>query len=254
MIQLLPEKKICIVSRTSEQIYFRNDLVNLWNRGYRGILLDSMGFDHFPVRHAKEIGFIVKNLPDYCSGEVAEHGFTMLSRLMERLEENRSLRDFSVLVIGSEGHIGKKLVYKSVGRCKEVLMFDKKLGHDKKRLDSYWGKVDVVFLAIPLNPGTKSFVDYYLIKKGVKNRPYLVNVSGRKKLVQINDLRIGLNRGLLKGYCIDEELNANMLKKPNLLWTPHIGWKSDSSVIKRKVVREKTLKELEKELEESKKF
>jgi len=239
--------KIIQIDRTKNSEWTPTKLKSVWNAGTRGFLLNSMGTDHFPVERARNIGFVVKSLPDYCSREVAEHGFKLLQSLAIKIRYDRPVYSSTCLIIGSEGNIGSEV--QDIARLKDmdVLTHDVILGHTEKELKKKLRKAKIIFLCIPLNQYTQGFYDVDKIKVSSKIRPLLINVSGRESLVDKLAVNRALNSGKLEGYAIDEDLTDRRFRfHGKVFWTPHVGWESKESVKLRKKLLIEVRESLEK--------
>ncbi len=241
--------KIIQVDRTKKPMWTPAKLKVVWNTGTRGFLLNSMGTDHFPVERARKIGFVVKSLPDYCSREVAEHGFKLLQSLAIKVRYDRPLYSSSCLVIGSEGNIGQQVQRVAEFKGMDILNHDIVLGHTDKELKKKLRKAKIIFLCIPLNEKTKGFYDVKKIKDSLRIKPFVINVSGREDLVDRLAVNRALNTGKLEGYAIDEDLSDRSFRfHDKVFWTPHVGWESKESVKLRKKLLVEVRESLEKAL------
>lgn len=242
-------KKIVVVERTVTKEWTTPKLKVAWNSGTRGFILNSMGTDHFPVERAIQIGFKVKWLPDYCSSELAEHAFTLLRGIVLKTQYDRPVHKSTCLVIGSEGNVGKKVCELAEERGMKVLKHDLVLKFTKKGFLKKLGRSKVVFLCIPLTKESIRFYNEEKIRVSRKVCPFVINVSGRNKLVGSVSLLTGLNAGAVCGYGVDDQPSDRRLRNHDrVFWTPHVGWKSQESSGKRKKLFNIQLKELEKEL------
>ena len=219
-----------------------------FNSGLRGIVLNSMGVDPFPVEQAKRIGLKVFSLPDYCSEELSDHAFKLLGNIVRQV--GFDLPEYSVvLVVGSEGNVGKKVVEKCKEREFMVLKHDIVLGHTNKDLETSVSKADVIFVCVPLTKETKGLFGYDLFEKMKKNSPLLINISGRMGLVNTSDLLGALKRNWLSGYACDESVSdKRFYMHDKMFFTPHVGWKSVESEKKREELLKELWREAEKEL------
>lgn len=234
--------KIIVVERTQKPIWNSDKLKTAWNKGARAFFLNSMGFDHFPVGKARRMGFIVEYLSDYCSEELALHGFKMLDRLLIKTEYDDPIYSDVCLVIGSEGNVGKQVVEKAEFKGMRVLKHDISLGHTDKDFVNALQKAKVIFICVPLNSKTKFLFDERIFYLARNKAPFIINVSGRHGLVSPQNLLRAVNNDWIHGYaCDDNPRDFRMLSKWNFHFTPHVGWRSNASIIKRKELTEKAL-------------
>lgn len=219
-----------------------------YNAGLRGIILNSMGIDLFPVEGARKIGIIVKSLPDYCSDELSDHAFTLLGGLARKIGFEITFEE-TVLVIGSEGNVGKKVVEKCVARNFKILKHDLALGHSRKGLEKSLAKSDVVFVCIPLTKESSRMFGGGLFFKLKEKKPLIINVSGRMGLFNPIFLLSAVKQGRVKGYACDEDVyDRRFYLHPKMFFTPHIGWKSPASEKKRGFLLKQLWREVEQDL------
>ncbi len=206
-----------------------------FNSGVRIIILNSMGTDPFPVEIAKRIGLTVLSLPDYCSEELSDHAFKLFGNLSAKTR--LPLSNFvNVLVVGSEGNVGRKVVQKCRERKFGVLKHDVVLGHSKKDLVDFCNKVDVVFVCIPLIPQTTRLFDSEFFGQMENGNLLFVNVSGRMRLFTYYSIFSALRLGLIGGYACDEVVtDKRLVMHDRMFFTPHVGWRSLESVRRREV-------------------
>lgn len=223
-------------------------LKEAYNSGLRIVILNSMGSDPFPIESAKRIGLIVKTLPDYCSDELSSHAFNMLIQLARKVGY-KGFSNKTALIIGSEGNVGKKVCSKSLDRSFKVLKHDIALGHTEKDLLTKLKKSDFVFLCIPLNKRSNSFLrkEHF---EAMQKKPLVINVSGRTGLVNSYALLKALRENLISGYACDESVYERRFfyQDHKLLFTPHIGWRSKKSEKKREELLKQLWKEAKQEL------
>lgn len=222
-----------------------------YNAGLRVVILNSMGTDPFPVEQAKRIGLRVYSLPDYCSSELSDHAFKLMGNLVR--QTNFDLPDVvTVLVVGSQGNVGKKVVEKCVEREFIVLKHDIVLKHARKDLEKAVSKVNVVFVCVPVTKETSGMFDLFLFRKTEENSPLFINVSGRMVLFKKNDLLSALKLGLISGYACDSDVSdRRFYMHHKMFFTPHVGWKSIKSERKRELFLEELWQEAKEELNNS---
>jgi len=140
------------------------------------------------------------------------------------------------LVLGSEGRIGKRLckILKGFG-CK-VLDYDVVI-RKRRHLDFWLGFAELVFICTPELNG-------YLLDerefKLMKNRPLIVNVSGRTSLVNEKVLYDFISRGWVWGYACDEK--SEVYK--HCFFQKHQGAKSIEALERRLIEKQKNIKVL----------
>lgn len=238
-----------IIQRTKQHWGYITKLKNYEKRGVKAFLLDSMGTDHFPVAIAKEMGFEVRWLPDYCSDEVSDFAIVQLFLLKRKIHPNfpENTANQPCLVIGSEGNIGKLVCVKFSGLGMDVLNWDVKLGFDEQILLDWLGVAKVIVFCCDLNVSTKHFLKTKHFKL-MRNKPFIINPVGRLGLVSLKLIKKYLDKEVISGYACDEKIRGSLSRDSRCLFTPHQGWKS----IQSKNKREKFLKRIKYELEHNK--
>lgn len=261
---------------------------------YQGIIIRS-GFiiDKEFIDYASELNFIAragsglenidvdyaesKNINCYNAAEgnqqaVAEHALGMLLSLFNNLnkadqeirtgiwkrEENRG-RELAQKTIGIIGYGNNGAAFSEVlkGFDVTILAYDKYLTKYpyQSTMESIYNQANIVSLHVPLTAETVYLVNDDFIHKFEKDF-YLINTA-RGKCVNTKDLVSALEKGKIKGACLDvlesektsfenlsqEGFTAEMqylLDSPKTMLSPHIaGWTQESNVKIAKVLLEK---------------
>jgi D-lactate dehydrogenase len=249
---------------------FANDSLNaealkiLKAGGTKLIALRSAGFNHVDLNAAKELELIVVRVPEYSPYAIAEHVVAMIQTLNRKThraynrvrEGNFSLNGLvgfdlhgkTVGIIGT-GRIGKVFARIMTGFGCKVLLHDSipdiPFSHELKcqytDVDDLLKQSDIISLHIPLNPGTRHFIDDKAISK-MKKGVMLIN-SGRGALVDTKALISGLKTGHigyagldvyeeeegvffqdLSGTILGDDDLSRLLSFPNVLITSHQGF------------------------------
>lgn len=216
----------------------------------------GIGYDNVDTDAAAARGIPVCNVPDYCIDEVAEHALSMALYLARRLHlldaELRAGRwkpridpipAFSAQTFGIAGfgRIGRATAQRARALGFSVIAYDPLVGDDRfaeagvERVDraALLARADVLSLHLPLNPGTRHFIDARALA-AMKPSAALVNVS-RGPLIDTRALADALVAGRILGAGIDvfevEPLEADhpLRAAPNAVLTPHMAWHSAGS-------------------------
>jgi len=230
------------------------------------------GLENIDVNYAES-----KNINCYNAGEgnrqaVAEHTLGMLLSLFNNLnkadqevrngkwerEENRGI-ELSGKTIGIIGYGNNGSAFAEIlkGFDVTILAYDKYLTEYpyQSTMESIYKQADIVSLHIPLTAETTYLVDDDFINKFEKDF-YLINTA-RGKCVNTKDLGSALEKGKIKGACLDvleyEKTSFENLKRegftaemqylidsPKTMLSPHIaGWTRESNVKISKVLLKK---------------
>ena len=226
----------------------------------------STGFDHIDLKAAKKYKVKVANVPYYGENTVAEHAFALILDLSRNIHKAylrikhgnfsiEGLKGFdlqgkTIGVIGC-GHIGKHVIRIAKGFGMKVLMYDVK---SKISLNELLKNSDVITLHLPACKETKHIINRKNIKY-IKKGAILINTA-RGSLVETKALIKALDKKILSGLGLDvledEHLlseehhlahrqqnnkkfaklikDHKLLKKDNVIYTPHIAFYSQEAV------------------------
>lgn len=220
---------------------------------YIGVI--ATGFNVVDIKYAREKGITVTNIPDYCSGSVAQMVFAHIlnySRCVQHYTEGVAKGDWGKApdfcywdthqieldnkVIGLIGYgtIGHKVARIAGAMDMKVIAYDpyaKEIeGVELKDLDSVFKESDFLSLHCPLTDETNHIINAENLKK-MKKTSFVVN-TGRGPLVKSDDLANALNEGVIGGAGLDvleveppKEGNP-LIGAKNCFLTPHLGWAS----------------------------
>jgi D-3-phosphoglycerate dehydrogenase / 2-oxoglutarate reductase len=219
----------------------------------------GVGLDKIDMKAADELGIPVKNCPGVNQISVAEHVFALLLTFFRNvhLEYNHTRNGNWIRLTGSELHgktigiiglgaIGKEVAKRAKCFGMNVLVQDKKpdLGFISKHtlinspdVNILYSQADIISLHIPLLPDTENMINKNIISTNLKRGVVIVNTA-RGKLVNLDDLKDGLSKGIIKGYLADVLDNEPMPENYSLkdfngvIITPHIGSRTQESVEK----------------------
>lgn len=222
--------------------------------GIRIVSRYGIGVDNIDTSAAAERGIAVKNVPHYCTEEVATHAVALAMSLWRRLPqldgELRSgrwraadhapevgrLSDATLGLIGA-GRIGSMVARAFAAWGTRVVVVDPIAGGDsypRVSLEELAATSDIISLHAPLVDTNHHMIDREFVSTAIK-RPILVNTS-RGGLVDAAAVAEGLSAGLLRGAGLDvfeqEPLptDSSLRSAPNLILTPHAAWCSDAAL------------------------
>ena len=227
--------EIELIQRTKKKFSVGN-LKTFKRKGIKAFLICSTGTDHFPVKEALDMGFIVSNVYYGSEYAVAPHGFRMLDDLNNLISEKNGLLEYpkqEAIIIGSAGRVGKRMVKICKGYGMKVYGHDiKKKFSTRENLIKKMVSAKFIFLCCDLNNSTK---DYFSDKEFnlMENFPIIINVVGRIDLIPLKKIKKYLNSGTLGGYCCDELTKGNLRYNLQCVFTNHVGWKTNSCIIRR---------------------
>ncbi len=197
----------------------------------------GIGVDMIDLDAAASRGIEVRNVPHYCTEEVATHaialGLALWRRLLAFDEQVRS-GGWDAASASEDiglGRIGRLVAHAFDALGARVIVHDPVAGDDsypRVGLAELAAESDLISLHAPLTAETHHVVDTAFLD-GCRKRPYLVNVS-RGGLVDTAALGAALEAGRIAGAGLDvfeEEPLAedNALRTaPGTILTPHAAW------------------------------
>ena len=226
------------------------------------IAIPATGYDAFDIDACKERGIVVSNVRGYATHTVPEHTFALILALRRSIVGYRQdvidgrwqqeqqfcffthpINDLagSTLGIIGEGSLGQGVARLGQAFGMRTLFAAHKNVQGLGPLYTPWDEVlessDVITLHSPLLPATRNMIGAPEFAK-MKKRPLLIN-CGRGGLVNEADLVEALDRGQIAGIGFDcltsEPPKADnpllqVLRRPNVIVTPHIAWASDEAM------------------------
>jgi D-3-phosphoglycerate dehydrogenase len=219
----------------------------------QGIVRYGVGYDNIDVIAASEAGVPVSIVPDASSEEVASHAFALGLALIRRIPAGQAAiasgrwagavpADLNVLSKTRVGVVGMGRIGRLVARWwaavgADVRAYDP-LAHFSEvpsaTLEELLTASDVITLHVPLTPDTRHMISGATIAR-MRRGSVVVNVS-RGGLIDEEALAVALQAGQIAGAGLDvfeaEPLrNDHALRTaPNTILTPHIAWKSNTSL------------------------
>jgi glycerate dehydrogenase len=226
------------------------------------IAIAATGYDVIDIPACRDHGVIVANVRAYAVNTVPEHTFALILALRRGIVGYRQdvidgewqragqfcffthpVRDLagSTLGIIGEGAIGQSVARLGQAFGMRTLFAAHKgvsgLGPLYTPFDEVLETSDIITLHSPLMPSTRDMIGMAEFRK-MKKRPLLINTA-RGGLVVEKDLVQALDEGLIAGAGFDciatEPLPPDhcfqpILKRPNFIVTPHIGWASQEAM------------------------
>lgn len=219
----------------------------------RYIGLMSTGFDAVDVKHAREKGITVCNVPTYTTDAVAQMTFALILAIYNRAEHHSNmvhngawsscsdfcfwdyplseLRGKTIGLFGF-GKIARAVADIALAFKMRVIAYSRSPfeynGVESVELDYLLENSDIVSLHAPFNPQTDRVINADTIAK-MKDDAVLINTA-RGKLVDDSALANALESGKLRGAGLDV-LTVEPPKDGNPLFgiknciiTPHISW------------------------------
>lgn len=218
----------------------------------------GLGLDNIDLKAAQRRGVRVAYVPDYATGEVADHTATLiLAALRKIIPLDRSVRagqwdpvgicrpmlSFSQSVLGfvGFGRIGREVHARMQQFGFTSIVSDPyadaatlaELHARSVDLDTVFSTADVVTLHAPLTPQTKHLVNAERLKL-MKPTSFIVNTA-RGALIDSAALAEALEAKRIGGAALDvfeEEplpVDSPLRTAPNLILTPHAAWYSARS-------------------------
>lgn len=214
----------------------------------------GIGVDMIDLEAAAAAGIPVRNVPHYCTEEVATHAVALAMALWRRLpqldHEVRSgvwaaaphapridrLSDATLGLIGC-GQIGRRVARAFEAWGTHVIVVDPAPaddGYERVSLDELARRADIISLHAPLMDATRGIVSADFLA-AVERQPVLVNTS-RGGLVDVPAAVAAVTDGRLRGLGLDvfdtEPLPADdpVRSASHTLLTPHAAWCSAAAL------------------------
>ena len=224
----------------------------------RAIVRYGIGLDNIDVAAARAQGITVRNIPDYCLDEVADHTLALLLALQRQVVtvwsrvqsgkwinqpplELPPLAECTLGLIGF-GHIAQRVARRANAFGTAVIAYDpyqpdETFTTSEVRgvpLQELYSRSDLISLHCPLVEQTRHMISRDSLAQ-MHPHTLLVNTS-RGGLVATDDLLHALQDRVIAGAALDvveeEPLPAAVpiLKAPNIIVTSHTAWYSSKSI------------------------
>lgn len=217
----------------------------------------GIGLDNIDLEAARSRGIAVRNIPDYCIDEVADHTIALalsLTRQVAAIDQQvrqgvwsivpprlmPAARQSTFVTIGY-GRIARAVLERARGfkfqlaTCDPYLSADVQLPPDVTRVDfdDALAMADILTLNVPLTAETRHILDAAEFAH-MKPTALLINTA-RGALVDTLALADALENGVIAGAGLDvfetEPLPGDhpLRRCPNALLTSHVSWYSELS-------------------------
>jgi D-3-phosphoglycerate dehydrogenase len=217
----------------------------------------GIGYDNIDAAAAEAHGIAVCNVPDYCTGEVADHTLALALALVRelgpidarvragewKLAPVRRLPALDRLAFGTVGfgRIARAVLQRARAFGCRLLASDPFVpdevfaaeGVERLPLDDLCAEADLLSLHAPSTPATHHLLDAGRLAR-LKPGAFVLNCA-RGALIDTHALAAALNAGRLGGAGLDvfetEPLPADhpLRSAPNAILTSHVAWLSDAS-------------------------
>ncbi|HEY9839219.1 MAG TPA: C-terminal binding protein [Candidatus Obscuribacterales bacterium] len=191
----------------------------------KGVVRLGVGFDKVDLAACAAQGVRVANVPDYCTGEVADTAMAMILDLVRGVHELEAalrqspaawqslslarVRRSAALVLGvvGAGRIGRAVLERAAGFGFTRIFCDPAVaacaGAERvERLETLLARADIVSLHVPLNPATRGLIDAGFLAR-MKPGALLVNTARGGLLADQQALLEALAQGRLAGAAFD---------------------------------------------------
>jgi D-3-phosphoglycerate dehydrogenase len=224
----------------------------------KGIVRYGIGLDNVDLQSAKDRGIPVRNVPDYCLNEVADHTMALLLALQRQVSHVQSLvrsgkwsitppqtlpplRSCTLGLLGF-GRIARLVARRAQPFGITTVAFDpyaeehlfSEFGTRRVDLPTLFSSSDILSLHSPLTDETRHVVNARNIAL-MKSHALIVN-TGRGGLVHTTELTEALRQKKIAGAALDvlevEPIGKDdpLLLMENVIITSHNAWYSSASV------------------------
>lgn len=216
------------------------------------------GVDHVDIDYCREKGIAVSNCAGYSTESVAELTIGMVLALYRKLADgdkaarnggtNATLRGIEIKgrtfgIIGT-GAIGSRVAELAKAFGAHVIGYNrshKNKDIEYRDLDTLLKTADIVSIHLPLTPETRHFLDAKKLSL-MKKSAILINTA-RGGVIDNKALADCLTKGTIAGAGIDVfdgepplPEDYPLLKAPNLVPTPHVGFDTEEAMERRAVI------------------
>ncbi|TBL76593.1 C-terminal binding protein [Paenibacillus thalictri] len=218
----------------------------------------GVGVDNVDVEAAKARHIPVVNVPDYGTGEVADHAMTLLLSSVRKIPQvvsqvrrgvwqttpQRPIFGFqgTTLGIAGFGHIGRDVAKRAQSFGIRTIAYDpyvqddvfRERGTERVDWDTLLQASDFISVHLPLTDATKHIFDENAFAR-MKPTAYLINTS-RGAAVKTQSLIEALQSSRIAGAALDVlehqpvAPDSPLLALDNCLITSHCAWYSESSL------------------------
>lgn len=223
-----------------------------------GLVTYSVGLDGVDLDVAAAAGIAVRNVPDYCTAEVADHAALLVLASIRRLphwldttarggwlqpEDQRTIRRTAGLTAGmiGAGRIGRAVAGRLRAFGATTIAFDPFIKGGDAELplvskDALLARSDAIVVCASSKAGGAPVLDAAAFAALGRPQPVIVNVA-RGALVDERALAEALRSGRVGAAALDVRVNEPpdpaddpLADAPNLLLTPHVAASSASAI------------------------
>jgi len=222
----------------------------------RAIVRYGVGYDNIDLHACKKRDIRVANVQGYANHSVSDHALALMFSCARDAEGSKKaafsrpsrpdmfeLHDKTIGIIGI-GRIGSQFALKASTLFSRVLAYDpyktkdyiKKSGAEKVGLNTLLRQSHVISLHCNLTGETRHMLDKGAFDQ-MKEKPVIINTS-RGPVIDENALLHALNAGLIHSAGLDVfekeppgEEQMPLLNHPFVVYTPHIAWYSNASIL-----------------------
>jgi D-3-phosphoglycerate dehydrogenase len=222
----------------------------------KAIVRYGVGYDNIDLETTRERSIRVANVQGYANHSVSDHAMALMLACTRDLEGSKTgtfskasrkdvleLHDKTLGIIGI-GQIGSQFSLKASPFFNKVLACDPyktaghmaKYGAEKVKLSSLFEECQVISLHCNLSQETRHLINQSAID-AMKQRPVIVNTS-RGAVIDEKALLAALNSEKVHSAGLDVfekeppgEDQTELLNHPHVVYTPHVAWYSQTSIV-----------------------
>ncbi len=250
ILQRVKDQNIVI----TKELPIGRDLITQFPSSVKLICEAGTGYNNIDIAAAREKDITVCNIPDYSTEAVAQLAITFILNLISSLipqqimiKENNfdnftkhlqlphlEIQNKTLGVIGA-GTIGQQVMKIARVLGMNILVYSRtpKQWNDSNiknvSLEELLNKSDFVSIHCPLTANTKYLIDKEKLEM-MKPSAFIINTS-RGPIIKETDLIEALKMKVIAGAGLDVQdpeppkLDNPLFSMPNVILTPHIGWK-----------------------------
>ncbi|MBB1078617.1 D-2-hydroxyacid dehydrogenase [Limosilactobacillus sp. STM2_1] len=251
-----------------QEPYSDGTLKKLASNGITKMSLRNVGVDNINHELANKLGFQITNVPVYSPAAIAEFSVTQALNLLRRTKEfylklgkgdynwaphiAKEMNNQVVGIVGT-GNIGSTAAKMFAGFGAKVIAYSRHKNPELEKIVEYveleelYKRSTIISLYLPHVPATSKMLNeetFSMMKDGV-----LIINTARGPLIDENALIKALDSGRVGGAALDvlvgetkifnQQIDEdqvdypefkNLLKRPNVLITPHIAFYTDQAV------------------------
>lgn len=224
------------------------------------ISINAVGYDNVDIGFAKKKGIGVCAISEYCTQEVADHTLALILTLSRGIKhyindiDNKKIWQYQsitglrrlegeTLGIFGLGKIGKAVAKRALAFGMKVIAYDpfveekiaEEIGVKIKDSEYIFENADIISNHMSQGNNNQEFFNIEKFKR-MKKTPLFINVA-RGMSVNEEDLIEALDNGYISGAGLDVLKNENpnlgqnkLLKRENVIITPHSAFYSDTSM------------------------